>query len=184
MDYRCAEMRADGFSGAKLNDMAKEIILNKGMRAIVDDEDFDRVTNKGKWYINNTGHVRMGLYMGTRSNGKIILKNLQLHRFIIDAPDGMEVDHINGNALDNRKQNLRVCTKSQNMMNRGAQKNNTSGFKGVYWNARKDKWMVTIGLNSKYIFIGYFSCKIEAAQAYNKAALKYHGEFAKINQIS
>lgn len=97
------------------------------------------------------------------------------------------IDHINGDGLDNRKQNLRICTKSENACNRGIDRDNTSGYKGVCYISNKTKrvkrWIAQIAINKKHICIGYFHTKEEAAIAYNEAATKYHGEFAKLNII-
>ena len=94
-----------------------------------------------------------------------------------------EVDHRNGNKLDNRKSNLRICSRSENQMNRGKQKNNTSGFKGVSQIKMNQKWVAYIKVNYKRIYIGCFLKKVDAARAYNMAALKYHGEFGLLNKV-
>jgi len=90
-----------------------------------------------------------------------------------------EIDHINGDKLDNRRENLRSATRSQNKMNSGKPKNNTSGYKGVCWYKRGNKWRAQIGINGKLKHLGYFEDKEEAAKAYKKAAEKYHGEFVR-----
>lgn len=95
----------------------------------------------------------------------------------------MVCDHINGDTLDNRKQNLREATISQNNMNKGNQRNNTSGYKGVCWNIVHNKFYAYITLNRKRISLGYFKCAKQAAQAYNEDAVKLHGDFAKLNRI-
>jgi hypothetical protein len=105
-----------------------------------------------------------------------------MHRLIIKAPDGLVVDHINYNGLDNRKANLRLATLKQNSrhvirtMNPGSSK-----YKGVSWYTRDKVWAVKIMVDGKTIRIGYFRNEIEAAKAYDKAAKKYHGEFAALN---
>lgn len=94
------------------------------------------------------------------------------------------VDHINGNTLDNRKSNLRVCTHAQNMQNRKMHKNNKSGYKGVYFQSddnRRNPWRVEIKANKRRIQVGSYATAVEAAGAYNDAALTYHGVFAKLN---
>jgi hypothetical protein len=96
---------------------------------------------------------------------------------------GMVIDHLDGNPLNNQKKNLRICTHSENMRNRNLYVNNTSGFKGVYWHKTTKKWMSYIRINKKSLYLGIYTCPIDAGRAYNDAALKYHGEFAHINKI-
>ena len=101
----------------------REIQLTKGKVTIVDDEDFERV-NKFKWFIFN-GYVVHSI----KSDDKWTSQSM--HRLILNAPEGKQVDHINSDRLDNRKENLRICNRSENQWNRSKQKNGTSGFKGV-----------------------------------------------------
>lgn len=110
-------------------------------------------------------------------------KKVYLHRLIMDCPKNMEVDHINGNELDCRKNNMRICTHAENSRNIKLRTDNTSGYKGVSWYKNYDKWLVRVFLNNKKIHIGYFENKNEAVTAYNEAAIKYHGRFARINKI-
>jgi len=91
------------------------------------------------------------------------------------------VDHKNGNGLDNRKENLRLCNKSQNHMNSGKQTNNKSGYKGVSQHKNSDKWQAQISVDRRVISIGYFNTPEEAARAYDKAAKEKHGHFAVFN---
>lgn len=109
--------------------------------------------------------------------------HVYLHRLIAGARKGEVVDHINGNSLDNRKANLRICTKAENSRNRKLGPTNKSGFKGVSWEAHTGKWRAKIGTDHKQITIGRFDTKEDAARAYNEAAIKYHGPFARLNQI-
>jgi hypothetical protein len=104
-----------------------------------------------------------------------------MHRFIMGAKSGIQVDHENNNSLDNRRKNLRFATNAQNARNRGKQKNNASGYKGVYWEPGRNKWMVQISTGKRRITIGRFDDVIEAAREYDKAAKRYHGEFANTN---
>jgi hypothetical protein len=96
----------------------------------------------------------------------------------------LEIDHINKNRLDNRKKNLRFCTRSENLYNKTTNKNNTSGYKGVVWDNQRRKWCASISIERRRINLGFFQNKEEAAKVYNEAALKYHGEFASVNDIS
>ena len=143
---------------------------------IIDDNDFDKIS-KYTWNIDRNQNI---FYAKTniRINGKQI--KLKMHRFIMGAVRGQQIDHINGNGLDNRKCNLRFCTIAENRRNVGRQKNNTSGYKGVYFNKRRGKYSSEIMADSKKIFLGYFTTIEEAYAAYCEAAKKYHGKFARI----
>ncbi|MBU9360066.1 HNH endonuclease [Burkholderia multivorans] len=100
-----------------------------------------------------------------------------LHRLITNAPDGYVVDHINGNKLDNRRENLRVCTVAQNLRNRRRAKSNKSGLKGVYLD--KTRWRAQIRIDGRKICLGSFPTADLAHEAYKFAAREYHGEFAR-----
>lgn len=164
----------------------KEIKLTQDKLAIVDDEDFERV-NQYKWCYMHDGRVSHTFHTGykdlTKPKRPFNQKNktIRLHRFILNFPEGMEIDHINGNVLDNRKTNLRICNHSQNLKNCKISKNNTSGYKGITWRKDCNKWFAYIVVNYKQIGLGYFFNKLDAATAYNVAAKKYHGEFARLN---
>lgn len=148
------------------------IKLTRNKRAIIDDEDYQTVS-KFKWH-----YVHYGRTGYARKTG-----GTRMHHLIIPLCAGFMVDHINGNGLDNRRSNLRLVTKSQNMMNSGVRTNNRSGYKGVSWANRDKKWRVTIWKMNKQIDLGYFDDKKDAAKAYNDAAKIYHGEYAKLNRI-
>ena len=92
-----------------------------------------------------------------------------------------EVDHINNNGLDNRRCNLRLATRQQQNMNRKKLKGCSSRYKGVYWAKNRKKWCVRIEFNAKVMFLGYFESEIKAGKAYDEAAIKYFGEFARLN---
>lgn len=162
----------------------KTIRLNQGRIAIVDDDDFEKIKHL-TWSSRKSGDKYYAAHQKYlyRENGKQISKCTLMHRLILNAPTGVQVDHINGDALDNRKENLRLCTPSQNQHNRKAQVNNKSGFKGVCKPSGRNRYRATIYLHNKPIRLGCFDCPIKAARAYNAAAIKYHGEFAKLNEI-
>jgi len=146
----------------------KEIQLTKGKVTIVDDADFEWL-NIHKWHITSSGYAARRVW----PEDKILL----MHRSIMDTPKGMDTDHKNHDTLDNRRENLRVCSRSENNLNRGPQPHNTSGFKGVSWSKEKNKWRAY----SKGIHLGYFIDKNDAAMAYDKKAKELFGEFAKLN---
>lgn len=155
------------------------IPLTQGKFAIVDAEYYSYLTQH-KWHFDGRYAVRMQ-FLG-RINGKKKFKKNRMHRTIIQASPGMEVDHINGNGLDNRKSNLRFCSRQQNTHNQKHQKGRASKYKGV--NKRKNKWQARIQLpNKKRICLGAFYDEADAAKAYNEAALKYFGEFSRLNII-
>jgi len=107
-----------------------------------------------------------------------------MHRFIMNPPKGVIIDHINGNPFDNRKSNLRFANKSQNAMNSKPRKNTASGHKGVSWHKIVKKWRARINVNQKEIYLGSFNSKKEAILAYNLAATQYFEKFAKLNEIT
>jgi len=157
----------------------RRIPLSLGKFAIVDPEDYERI-NKHKWFVNKNkynSYARRNVWKGR--NREVV----RMHREILNAPAGLLVDHINHNGLDNRKANLRLATRTQNSWNRRKPKipNCTSRFKGVGWHKGNKKWSTKICFNGKRKTIGYFADEIEAAKAYDKAAKKYHKEFALLN---
>jgi len=99
-------------------------------------------------------------------------------REIMKPPVGMQIDHINHDTLNNQRENLRICTPSQNNMNKAKRKDNTSGYKGVCWQKEVKKWQAKIKVNQKQIYLGCYDNKELAYEAYIKACKKYHKEFA------
>lgn len=145
---------------------------------LIDKEDYERCreyhwsVNKHKSPLNTKKyfyavHSKMGM----------------LHRFIMDAPKGKQVDHINGDTLDSRKSNMRICTVSENSMNRHFVSDNTSGKIGVCWNSKipTPKWMAYININGKRTHLGYFTTYDEALKVRLDAEEKYYGEFRASN---
>ena len=155
----------------------KKILLTQGKYAKVDNSDFD-LLDGWSWCVlsgnNNKLYAKRAV-----PNGAGKQKFITMHSSIMKTPKGMEIDHIDGDGLNNQKSNLRICTHSENIKNRTKSKNNKSGFKGVCWNKEKKKWKVYISSNKKLFHLGYFLDKEEAYKAYCDACLKYHGEFSK-----
>lgn len=172
----------------------KEIKLSRGLSAQVDDDDFDYL-NQFKWYAQNCGNGRF--YAARHLKKDEGLKVVLMHRVIMGLKHGDKrcIDHINLNELCNIKSNLRICNKSENGANSKKIQNKTSIYKGVfvYKQTRfnktenrmttKEYWCASLRINYKRIHIGYFKTEKDAALAYNEAAIKYHGEFANLNQI-
>lgn len=142
--------------------------------ALVDNEDYEKLSQYN-WGLNSFGYVaRLG-----KVDGK--WKMILMHRIIMDTPKGMVTDHINGNKVDNRKKNLRVCTHQENCRNSTKhRKTNKSGYHGVSAYGKK-KWQANIRGDGGVIRLGTFLNKIDAAKAYDEAAKKYHKDFATLN---
>jgi hypothetical protein len=152
------------------------IPLTQGKYAIVDPDDYFRLS-KFKWYVVFGGST----YYAVRTifiDGK--RHRLPMHRAILKVADSLVVDHINHNGLDNRKANLRIATVAQNAWN-AERPRGRSGYKGVSFDKRTGLWRVFIAYNGKRKQLGSFHDKREAAKAYDRAAKKYHGQFASLN---
>lgn len=146
-----------------------EIPISKGKVALIDKEDFELVS-KHNWYFT-------GKY--ARCGHK---PNHLMHRLIMGIPtNGMTIDHINRNGLDNRRNNLRIVTVSQNNINRGISRRNTSGYTGVHWHSRRKKWIAVLQIDKKKIALGIFDTKEEAIKCRKEGEKKHYKEFAIIN---
>jgi len=156
----------------------KEIHLTRGLTTKVDDEDYERLSIH-KWYALE-GVKRFYAARNVPCDGG--QKRIFMHREIMNTPKGVQVDHKNGNDLDNRKDNLRNCSRVEN--NRNKKKYcGGSNFKGVSWDKRHKKWIVQIKYEDKNRHIGFFDNEIVAASVYNKVAREQFGEFAWLNNI-
>jgi len=153
----------------------KEIPLTQGFVAIVDDAHYDRLAHR-KYYYSKGYAVRIEVVDGKR-------KLIWMHREIMQTPEGMETDHINGDRLDNRLANLRICTTTQNQQNSRKKINNTSGYKGVTFDKGRGRrmWKAQTRYEGHYLHIGYFADAKEAAIAYDEKVRELFGEFARTN---
>jgi len=154
-----------------------KILLSKGFIASLDEEDLCKI-DKYRWHLHKSSNTNYAAAGSITPEGKKV--TLMLHRLIMNAPDNLDVDHIDGNGLNNTKTNLRLATRSQNNMNRVG-KSKTSPYKGVCWDKSKQRYMAQIAINNSNKYIGRFTTAIEAALAYDKKAIELHGEFAKLN---
>jgi len=162
----------------------KEIQLTQGKVALVDDEDYERLVAFGSWELSTQGYA-VRTRRQRNQDGSLVSISTRMHREVMGLAHGdkLEVDHISGDRLDNRKSNLRVCSKTENLRNIKTHKDNTSGFKGVSFLKVKRKYQARLTFKYKTMYFGLFTCPIEAARAYNDAALIHHGEFARLNDI-
>jgi len=152
----------------------------KGQYVIVDDSDFE-ILSQWNWCEDKDGYV---IRTGRKSDGVYMHRLIRMHRQILNALDSsLEVDHINHNVKDNRKSNLRLCKRKQNMENSRISKHSTSGYKGVYWHRAISKWCAQITIDGRCMHLGLFLVKKQAALAYNEAAKQYFGEFACLNVL-
>lgn len=158
--------------------MSKIIPIAKGQEIIVDNEDYGEL-NKFAWCAQKSRHTIYARRRLPVASGKGNI--VYMHRVIVGAKQGEQVDHINGDGLDNRRENLRLCTHTENVRNARVRKDNTSGYKGVCWHKRDKKWRAAIRINGKPMWLGYYISKEEAARAYDEAAIKHFGEFAYLN---
>jgi hypothetical protein len=160
--------------------MSKEIKLTQGQIAIVDNEDYDRV--KGyTWFANNwTGSSKLlSAKTWVEKGGKRHL--VSLHRFLLNLPSNSSVLFRNDNPLDCRRSNMEIVTPKDACRTGRLKRNNTSGYKGVTWSTQKGRWRAFIKVDRRQIHLGFFDDPVEAAHAYDDAARKYFGKFARLN---
>ena len=155
----------------------KQIPLTQGKFALVDDADFDWL-NQWKWHFSHGYAVRREWIVKGRGI------TVWMHKQILEPARGMITDHRDTNKLNNQRYNLREATKSQNGMNRLSSRGSSSRFKGVSWYENRGKWVSQIMVNGKNKNLGHHLSEIDAAEAHNKAALEYQGEFARLNDLT
>lgn len=144
----------------------KYILLTRGKQAIVDDEDYDFL-NQWKWHCLRAGYAaRTDWNKGNR-------KMIYMHRLVINAPKNSVVDHVNRNKIDNRKQNLCICTHAENMHNCKLNRTSSSGYSGVSYNKLANKWEAYIKVNYKKIHLGLYNTSVEAARIRRGAKIMY-----------
>lgn len=154
------------------------IKLSQGRYAKVDPQDYYRL-NEQNWF---AAESRGRLYATGHTSGKggIKRRTIKMHKLILNAPKGLEIDHRNGDGLDNRRSNLRLGTHQQNTHNKISKKGR-SKYKGVSFKKQTGKWGASIGVNYKRTHLGYFEKEVDAAIAYDKAAYQMMGEYARLN---
>lgn len=159
----------------------KSIILTQGQVSLVDDEDFERL-DIHKWHAATTSFDKTKFY-ARRQSVSMPRRVLNLHREVLqlESTDRNKVDHINGDTLDNRKENLRKADQFQNQYNTKIRSDNTSGYRCVSWSKSNKKWLVQIRVLKERVHIGHFTSKEDAAQAAILFSYIYHKEFISLN---
>lgn len=160
-----------------IKDTHAEIPLKNGYVAVIDLDDVETVSRYG-WVLDDS---KPNWYVHTCTGKE--RKTLRLHRLIMTPPPGKVVDHIDGNGLNNRRSNLRICSPKHNSANSRKGKRNSSAYKGVH-RRENGRWRAAIRVDGKLINIGTFNNELDAANAYNEYATKYFGEFACLNQFA
>lgn len=160
----------------------KQIPLSRGKISLVDDTDHHWLS-KFNWYAHHNHKLNWYAVRTIRENGK--RRTIGMHRMILGISGNQKTDHINGDGLDNRRCNLRVCTQTQNTRNQKLSRRNSSGYKGVKYNesAILHPWQARITFNGRVLHLGVFTTAVEAAKCYDCAAIHYHGEFARTNAM-
>jgi hypothetical protein len=157
----------------------RRIRLTEGKFTIVDPPDFYRL-NSFDWLCSGRDDNLYAARVIRTPTGR--LNTILMHKEILDAPPGLLVDHTNTDSLDNRRSNLRLATPSQNSCNSRRDKSKTlSRFRGVSFSKRKQKWFAAIRANGRKLWLGYFDSELSAAKAYDRAAIQYHADFARLN---
>ena len=159
------------------------VTLTQGFVAVID-SDCVGLVDIGNWSALN-GKNNNTVYAQTGAVSSIGRKTtLSMHRLITSCPSGFYVDHIDGNGLNNRLSNLRVCLNHQNQANAGVSSRNTSGKKGVHWHKSQNRWIARIKVGGKEVHLGCFKDMRDAEEAYRIASMQYHGKFSYFSRES
>lgn len=153
-------------------------LANSDRPAIVDDDIFEQIKNRA-WRLIKVSNGAFYIGWKTHKAGKDV--TVYLHRFVMSEPKGKMVDHRNGDPFDNRRENLRIATNSQNQMNSKKRNGTTSQYKGVYWIKKIEKWKAQLRVNGQDFFLGYFEKERHAAYAVELSRPILHGEHARSN---
>ena len=151
-----------------------QIAFPSGHVVTIDHEDIDLFAAY-RWHVDSVGRKRGKPYL-RRSPDKAYW-----HRVVLGAQRGEQIDHVNGDSLDNRRSNLRFCSQSENNQNWTGSRRNTSGYKGVSWDRWTGRWVVRIQVDGKQLNLGRFDDREQAARAYDAAAREHWGDFARTN---
>ena len=158
--------------------MARHISLSGGRAfAVVDDTDYDRLASH-RWWVARQPNAAYAIR--AEKIGVGLYRTVYMHREILRAPDGVQVDHINHDGLDNRRANLRLCSQSQNNLNRSRRRTG-SPYRGVFYRADRGTWRAVIWVDGVRRYLGAFATAEEAALARDHAAKEHHGTFAQLN---
>ncbi len=175
MNHKCPDAGlppAGTLRTQEVRSVARTIPLSRGRVTIVDDADYEWLV-QWKWFWDKGYACRADVSGGRR-------RNLRMHRALLGVPDGVFVDHINGDKLDNRRENLRRATKLENRRNSTGFVG-TSKYKGVHWASGIRRWCASIAVGPKTHWLGQYSSEDQAALAYDEAARRLFGEFARLN---
>jgi ribosomal protein L16/L10AE len=156
----------------------REIELTRGEVAIVNDGDYEHLA-QWSWFCTPPNGTREHKYAARMSKGQGEL--ILMHRQIMQPDDGKVVDHISGDGLDNRRENLRICSHKENIRAQQPQRRGTSKYRGVCWKTAREKWEAQIKVDGDNKYLGRYKDEEQAAKAYNKAAKKHFGEYAYLN---
>lgn len=161
----------------------KEIPLTRGLVAQVDDRDYPLLMRLAPWHAHKAPRTFYAVhsYANGHGRGRPVGKLLMHHVIMGRKYGGIDLDHIDGNGLNNQRSNLRWATRSQNKANSAKQRAGANRFKGVSWLARLQKWQAYISVNGQRLYLGVFIDELDAVRAYDRAAREHFGAFAKCN---